>query len=83
MIQNKLLSISDLRNNATKHINDLRSEKYILIHNKPKAVLINIAEYEKLKIFEQYKPLLESIILLKNNQSFNFLREEPDLYEKY
>jgi hypothetical protein len=48
MIKDRIISISDLRTNATKIINDLpkTGDKYIFIHNEPKAVLVDIDWFE-------------------------------------
>jgi len=48
MIKDRVISISDLRTNATKIINDLpkTGDKYIFIHNEPKAVLVDIDWFE-------------------------------------
>ena len=48
MIKDKVISISDLRSNATKIIENLSKtwDKYIFIHNKPKAVLVDIDWFE-------------------------------------
>ncbi|USN58965.1 MAG: type II toxin-antitoxin system Phd/YefM family antitoxin [Candidatus Peribacteria bacterium] len=48
MIKDRVISISDLRTNATKIINDLpkTGDKYIFVHNKPKAVLVDIDWFE-------------------------------------
>ncbi len=48
MIKDKVISISDLRANATKIIDDLpkTGDKYIFVHNKPKAVLVDIDWFE-------------------------------------
>lgn len=48
MIKEKVISISDLRTNATKIINELPKtwDKYIFIHNKPRAVLVDIDWFE-------------------------------------
>lgn len=50
MISDKVISISDLRSNATNIIKNLNLwEKYIFIHNKPKAVLIDSEVFEFLE----------------------------------
>jgi len=48
MIKDKVISISDLRSNATKIIESLpeTGDQYIFIHNKPKAVLVDIDWFE-------------------------------------
>lgn len=48
MIKDKVISISDLRTNATKIINNLpkTGDKYIFVHNKPRAVLVDIDWFE-------------------------------------
>ena len=48
MLKDKVISISDLRTNATKIIKDLpkTGDKYIFIHNKPRAVLVDIDWFE-------------------------------------
>ena len=49
MISDQVVAISELRNNATKIINNLSGEnaKYIFVHNKPKAVLVDVDWFEK------------------------------------
>ena len=51
MWRENYLSITDLRQNATKCIQDLTKtkEKIIFINNKPQAVLIDFDQYEKIK----------------------------------
>ncbi len=51
MWREKYLSITELRQNATKCIHDLAStkEKIIFINNKPQAVLVDFNQYEKMK----------------------------------
>lgn len=48
MIKDKVISISDLRTNATKIIENLpkTGDQYIFVHNKPKAVLVDIDWFE-------------------------------------
>ncbi len=48
MIKEQCISITDLRKNATMYLGSLKKPKYIFVNNKPKAVLIDIDEYEKL-----------------------------------
>jgi len=81
MITDKVISISDLRTNATKIINDLpkSNEKYIFVHNKPKAVLIDIDLYEKMMKDYEF-PSIEDIQSYKESshwkdwvEAFTFL----------
>jgi hypothetical protein len=48
MIKDKVISISELRSNATKIIENLHKtgDQYIFIHNKPRAVLVDIDWFE-------------------------------------
>ncbi|QFR38811.1 type II toxin-antitoxin system Phd/YefM family antitoxin [Candidatus Gracilibacteria bacterium 28_42_T64] len=48
MIKDKVISISELRSNATKIIENLpkTGDQYIFVHNKPKAVLVDIDWFE-------------------------------------
>lgn len=48
MIKDKVISISELRSNATKIIDNLHKtgDQYIFVHNKPKAVLVDIDWFE-------------------------------------
>jgi PHD/YefM family antitoxin component YafN of YafNO toxin-antitoxin module len=48
MIKDKIISISDLRTNATKIIDNLpkTGDQYIFVHNKPRAVLVNVDWFE-------------------------------------
>jgi len=48
MIKEQCISITDLRKNATTYLGSLKKPKYIFVNNKPKAVLMDIDEYEKL-----------------------------------
>lgn len=50
MISEKVISISELKVQPSKYINTLETkwDKYIFIHNKPKAVLVDVKRYEKL-----------------------------------
>ncbi len=57
MITDKIISISDLRTNATNVIKELpqTGSKYIFVHNKPKAVLVDIDWYDNVsKSFDQH-----------------------------
>jgi prevent-host-death family protein len=44
----KFISITDIRKNASFYINNIKEtwDKIIFVNNKPKAVLIDIANYE-------------------------------------
>lgn len=48
MLKDKVIFISDLRTNATQIINDIpkSGDKYIFVHNKPKAVLVDVDWFE-------------------------------------
>ena len=48
MLKDKVISISDLRTNATKIINSIpeTGDKYVFVHNKPKAVLVDVDWFE-------------------------------------
>lgn len=49
-ISNNFVSITDIRQNATTYINDLKKswDKIIFRNNKPTAVLVDFNRYEKL-----------------------------------
>lgn len=49
MISEKVISISELKIQPSKYINTLKDkwDKYIFVHNKPKAVLVDVNRYEK------------------------------------
>lgn len=50
MQRNQFISVTELRMHTKKSLENLeRGEKYILVNNKPKAVLIDFDVYEKLK----------------------------------
>lgn len=50
MKKDQFISVTDLRMHTKKSLENLeKGEKYILINNKPKAVLIDFEVYEKLK----------------------------------
>jgi prevent-host-death family protein len=49
MIASQIISISDLRTHWSKVLEWLKqSHKYIVVNNKPKAVLLSCEEYEQL-----------------------------------
>ncbi len=48
MIKEQCISVTDLRKNASTYLGALKKPKYIFVNNKPKAVLMNIDDYEKL-----------------------------------
>lgn len=49
-IADKFISITDMRKNASQYIGSLSTtgEKWIFVNNKPRAVLMDIAAYERL-----------------------------------
>lgn len=50
MQRNQFISVTDLRMQTKKSLENLeQGEKYILVNNMPKAVLIDFEVYEKLK----------------------------------
>ncbi len=50
MFQDQCISITELRVNTKKNIDDVvNHEKYVFINNKPKAVILDINVYEKMK----------------------------------
>ncbi len=82
MLSDQIISITDLRQNATHIIDDVKNnEKIIVIHNTPKAVIIDVEDYDEYKKMSEYKELFENMLFLINNPSLNFLKDEPDLYE--
>lgn len=50
MISEQVISISDLKIKPSTYINSLKEkgDKYIFVHNKPKAVLVDVNRFEKL-----------------------------------
>jgi prevent-host-death family protein len=82
MISDQLVSVTDLRQSAARLLNELdEGEKIIVVHNKPKAALIAIESYEQYKVWTMNKDLIDSMLSLAYNPSFEFLHDEPDLYE--
>jgi prevent-host-death family protein len=82
MISDQIISITDLRQNATHIIEDLKNnEKIVVVHNSPKAAIIDINDYDEYKKMLTYKDFLENVLFLLNNPSLDFLKNEPDLYE--
>lgn len=49
MLTEQVISITDLRKDATSIIKNLSLPKYIFVNNKPKAVVMDMQEYETLK----------------------------------
>lgn len=49
MLTEQVISITDLRKDATSIIKNLSLPKYIFVNNKPKAVVMDMEEYETLK----------------------------------
>jgi PHD/YefM family antitoxin component YafN of YafNO toxin-antitoxin module len=49
MLTEQVISITDLRKDTTSIINNLRLPKYVFVNNKPKAVVMDMEEYETLK----------------------------------
>lgn len=68
MIKDKVISISDLRSNATKIIANLSQtwDQYIFVHNKPKAVLVDVDWFET--VSQKY-----------NKQGIEYI--DPDIFE--
>jgi prevent-host-death family protein len=84
MLKDQIISITDLRQNATQIVDDVVNfEKIVVVHNDPKAVIINVATYDEYKELVKYKDLLENILFLLQNKSLDFLKEEPNLYDNY
>jgi len=61
MFQDQCISVTDLRTQTKKCLEDLeKAEKYVFINNKPKAVIVDIKYYELLKEkLEQLYSLVE------------------------
>jgi len=84
MISNQLISITDLRQNATHILNEIAElEKIVIVHNRPKAAIIDIVDYENYKQFNSYQSLIESVIFFAENTARNFFSLEPDLYANH
>ena len=50
MLQDQCVSITDLRTNTKKCLENLNEgEKYVFVNNKPKAVIVDLKLYESLK----------------------------------
>ena len=51
MISNQIISISELKTQPSKYINSLKDEwdKYIFVHSKPRAVIMDVKKYEMLE----------------------------------
>jgi antitoxin (DNA-binding transcriptional repressor) of toxin-antitoxin stability system len=82
MFANHIVSITDLRQNATSIIKNLKKGiKFVMVHGKPKAALIPMDQYEKIAPLIENPMLSESMIQLAHNPSLNFLHDEPDLYD--
>ena len=48
MLSNQCISITDLRTKTKECLDDLwKQEKYIFVNNKPVAVLVDVAMFEK------------------------------------
>jgi len=58
MISDKVISISQLKTQTSKYIKSLKTEwdKYIFVHSKPKAVLVDVNRYE---MYEKIKIALD------------------------
>lgn len=60
MIASQIISISDLRMHWSKVLDSLKeSHKYIVVNNKPKAVLLSCEEYERFMKNEKIRELKE------------------------
>lgn len=50
MLKEQCISVTDLRTKTKEYLESLKeSEKYIFVNNKPRAVLMDIDEYENLR----------------------------------
>lgn len=60
MLASQIISISDLRTHWSKVLESLKdSHKYIVVNNKPKAVLLSCEEYERFLRSEKIRELKE------------------------
>ena len=69
MISEKVISISQLKAQPSKYINALKTEweKYIFVHSKPKAVIMDVKKYE---MYERVKiALTNSNIWFSNDEN--------------
>ena len=78
MIKDKFISITDIRKNASSYISNIKKtwNKIIFVNNKPKAMLIDIDEYEKLiakKIDLKFEPIKWSEEILTEEEHTNFI----------
>lgn len=63
MLKNQCISVTDLRTNTKECLEALeRGEKYIFVNNKPKAVLMDIGDYEEHFAYHRLHPLSETEI---------------------
>ena len=84
MITNQLISITDLRQNATHILNNIHElEKIVVVHNRPKAALIPIHDYEAFKRLSPYQQVIDDLSFLAENITSLFFSEEPDLYAEH
>jgi prevent-host-death family protein len=63
MTKNQVISINELKTNTSEYINLLSKtgDKYIFVHSKPKAVLIDIDKYEKIKKLLDDKNIINTL----------------------
>ncbi len=69
MISDQIIAVSEFRKNPTKVINEVSKwkSKYIFIHNKPKAVLVDVEWFEKMS--QEYEIPTEDDIKAFNKSS--------------
>jgi|GEM_PF-4115643 len=52
MLAQQCISVTDLKKNANAYVDTLEHPRFVFVNNKPKAVLMDISMYEKMK--EEY-----------------------------
>ena len=81
MLKNQCISVTELRLNTKKHLEDLQKadlkhkEKFIFVNNKPVAVLMDIELYEKRAINTSFSS--------KNSTTSNSMHFSPDIAKKH
>lgn len=75
MLASQIISISDLRTHWSKVLESLKdSHKYIVVNNKPKAVLLSCEEYETLVHNDEKNDWI--LYTDKNKQAYREAKQE-------
>jgi PHD/YefM family antitoxin component YafN of YafNO toxin-antitoxin module len=68
MVQDQLVSITDLRKNTSKIFKSLvKGPRFILANNKMEAVVLSPDEYQRMKDVEKAKEIRQDIAEAKNS----------------